>query len=256
MSQIRRRNIFRGSVAAIGLWLTPSASFAEEHTGQHKSVEPVTLPLDGLNKQGVYTLNFAYTPVRIITVDTPDRGKRTVWYMVYQVWNRTDTPRPFTPEFLLVTKDGSDIPAKYLDDPTEPLITKKIREIEDPTGALNIQTSNSISKERIPVTKPDSIPRAVHGVAIWPDVAEKSARTNRFSVYVTGLSNGISRADTDDGGSIISRKTLQIDFVRPTDHTRHEHDDIVPNDNNGLGAEKWIYREVGKRKAAKKDGEQ
>lgn len=242
-AEVSRRAFLRGTAAAAGLWLAPMPAFAQEATAHFRPVAPVNLPLD---KPGVWTLNFAYTPVRLMTVDTPDRGKRTVWYMVYQVWNRTDQPRHFIPEFVLVTKDGSEVPVKYLDE-AEPYLARKIKEVEDPTGALNIQTSIGITKNEIPVTKPDSVPRAVYGVAIWPDVSVKSAKANRFSVYVGGLSNANATAETDDGGQIVSKKVLQLDFVRPTDDAKHGINDIQPNDNNGLGAEKWIYRDVSKK---------
>lgn len=241
-NQLTRRLFLGGTVAgAIGLaasgWHFANAQIP---ASQYTTVDPVNLPLD---RPGVWTLNFAYTPIRILPVTMPNGKKQIVWYMVYQVYNRTDTPHQFIPEFELVTKDE---PAKYLDEP-QPWIVKKIREIEDPTGALNIQTSISISKNKIPVTKPDSVPRAIHGVAVWLDVVENSPRTNAFSVYVTGLSNGLARAETD-GGEIISRKTLQLDFSRPTDNARNQITDIRPNDNNGLGAEKWIYRPASIRK--------
>ena len=60
------------------------------------------MPLD---KQGVWTLHFSYLPPRIVTVDTPT-GKRIAWYMVYKVWNTSDTPVTVMPTFELVTKDG------------------------------------------------------------------------------------------------------------------------------------------------------
>jgi hypothetical protein len=236
MRPVVSRRRFLGGAAAAVFWA--GSGVAQDAPGQHKPIDPVKLPLD---REGVWTLNFAYTPVRITTVDTPDRGKRVVWYMVYQVWNKTDTPKPFSPECLLVTKD-SDVAASYLDEP-EPFIARKIREIEDPTGALNIQTCVSIRKTDIPVTRPNSVPRAVHGVAIWPEISVKSSKTNRFSVYVSGLSNGIAVSETDTGAKVVRKKTLQLDFVRPTDDAEHRHSDIRPNDNNGLGAEKWIYRE-------------
>ena len=238
-----RRGFLRGAAVLTGAGLLGGGDlFAQNIAGpQFRTVDPIDLPQD---QPGAWTLNFAYTPVRILPVDTADKGRRIVWYMVYMVWNKSDTPQTFFPEMELVTKD---VPANYLDEP-QPLVVKKIREIEDPTGALNLHTCISISKDRIPVTKPDSIPRAVYGVAVWPDVSEKSSKTNNFSVYVTGLSNGLARALTESGDEIISRKTLQLDFTRPTDDRKHKLGDIVVNDNNGLGAEKWIYRATSRRK--------
>jgi hypothetical protein len=43
--------------------------------------------------------------VRIITADIPGRGKKIVWYMWYQVINKTGDPRVFIPDFELVTTD-------------------------------------------------------------------------------------------------------------------------------------------------------
>lgn len=244
---ISRRTLLRGAVLApAALWTGSRFAFAQvAGSEQYRPVQSVALPLD---RPGVWTLNFAYTPIRIVTMDTPDRGKHRVWYMVYQVWNKTDLPRRITPEFELVTKDA---PAVYLDE-MQPSVVKKIREIEDPTGELNLQTSISISKNPIPITKPDSVPRAIHGVAVWLDVVDKSPKTNVFSVYITGLSDGLARTESDDGIETISRKTLQIDFSRPTDERRAEIGDIRPFDNNGLGAEKWIYRPTSRKKAPAK----
>jgi hypothetical protein len=230
---------FRGGLARWFLTVATVATLQGISLAQgpsYKPVEPIPLPLD---RAGVWTFHFAYTPPRIVTVET-SRGKKTVWYMVYQVWNKSDTPERFTPEIELVTKDGQLL--KFLDEP-QPEITKRIREIEDPTGALKIQTSTGIAKEKIPVTKADSVPRAIYGVAIWVDAPEKASASNNFSVYVTGLSNGLA-VQEKEGGETVSRKTLQIDFTRPTDSLRPRADDIRPNDNNGLGSEKWIYRVV------------
>ena len=243
--------IHRGMLPMLMLFILVPATAATiaspataQSASQYRMVEPADLPLD---RPGVWTLHFDYTPVRILTLDTPNQGKKTIWYMVYRVYNTTDTPQTFYPEFELVTKDPSGEARTYLDEP-RPTILEQIRKVEDPTGALNLQSSISISKTKIPVTKPDSYPRAVYGVAIWPDVAEKSPDVNRFSVYVSGLSNGLARAETDAQQELISRKALQIDFVRPTDNTRASITDIRENDNAGLGPVKWIYRPTSLRK--------
>ena len=229
---------------AAALLAIPTAA-QERPVGPFRPVDPVDLPLD---RSGVWTLNFAYIPPRITTVET-STGPRTVWYMVYRVWNTSDTPVLFVPEFELVTKDGEL--RTFLDEP-QPTVVKRIRELEDPTGAYGLKTSVQLSEHRIPVTKPDSVPRAVHGVAVWLDVPAKAGTTNNFSIYITGLSNGLAVSESDAGGEVISRKTLQIDFHRPTDEVRQKLNDIHPNENTGLGAEKWIYRVIpSTRKAVK-----
>ena len=230
-------------LAALAVFAVPVAA-QDRPAGAFREVEPVDLPLD---RSGVWTLHFAYIPPRITTVETSN-GPRTVWYMVYRVWNTSDTPVLFVPELELVTKDGEL--RTFLDEP-QPTVVKRIRELEDPTGAYNLKTSVQLSAERIPVTKPDSVPRAVHGVAVWLDVPAKANTTNNFSVYVTGLSNGLAVSESENG-EIISRKTLQIDFVRPTDDTRRKLNDIRPNESTGLGAEKWIYRVIPNARKAEK----
>jgi hypothetical protein len=237
--------------AGVSVALVPAPAAARQAPDDpFREVEAVRLPLD---RSGVWTLNFAYLPPRIVPVDTP-AGKRTAWYMLYKVWNTSDTPVTFVPEFELVTKDGEL--RTFLDEP-QPMVFRQIRKIEDPSindknpnGELNIQSSVSISKTKIPVTKPDSVPRAVYGLAIWLGVSEKAPTTNNFSVYVGGLSNGLAVQESDGGKETITRKTLQLDFFRPTDNTRPGQNDIRPNDNNGLGAEKWIYRATPTPRAA------
>jgi hypothetical protein len=214
----------------------------------YRTVEPVALPLD---RQGVYTLNFRYAPPRIIKLDLPDKGRQYVWYMFYQVYNKTDLPQEFIPEFELVTKDLNDPKARFYDEP-RPSAVAAIRKIEDPTGALDLQTTVSISKKKIPLTNPDSFPRYVSGIAVWTDVPEKAARTNRFSVYVTGLSNGVVTVEQPDGSKVIRRKVLRLDFFKPTDDIDPGAGDIKIEDNGGLGGEKWDYRSTTNKPAEKK----
>jgi len=241
-NQFRRpsRRAFLGAAVASVVGLSGMVP-AQQPGDPYRTVEPYDLPLD---KPGIYTLNFRYAPPRIITVDYPGKGKKQIWYMFYQVYNRSDLPQDFEPVFELVTKD---LNTKHVDD-MEPLAVKEIRKIEDPTGALNLQTSISISDKKIPVTKTDSVPRYVSGIAVWSDVPERASRTNRFSVYVFGLSNGVVAVETADGGTIVKRKTLRLDFFKPTDEVNPGAGDIQIETNRGLGGEKWDYIASSKRK--------
>ena len=221
--------------AALALLLTAQLAPAQMTTGD--KVEPVSLPLD---RAGVWTFHMKYKAPRIVTVNVPGQGKKTAWYMIYQVWNTSDTPETFVPLLELVTKDG---PLQtFLDEP-QPTVLDQIRKVEDPTGELKLKSSVQMSDEKIPVTKVDSVPNVVTGVAIWVDAPEKAATTNNFTVFVTGLSNGITVEQSPDGGETVRRKTLQIDFIKPTDNASAPRmNDIRPNENGGLGAWKWIYR--------------
>ncbi len=216
-----------------------------------RAVDPADLPLD---RAGVWTLHFRYKPIRIMTVDGFDaRGnpaKQVAWYMWYQVYNRSGEPVYFTPEFELVTRNP---PTRTLDEP-QPYIFEQVKRFEDrtitredPNGRQNLLSSIQISRRPIPPSLPDAFPRLISGLAVWANMDEGARRSPQITVYVTGLSNGVateqSRPIPPDNRviTIIKRKTLKIDFFRPTDDNRPEATDIRPDTTNGP-AETWVYR--------------
>ena len=254
LSTLRRRWVLGALLAAA---VAAPALVAQDNRGLQpgeRRVDPVDLPLD---KAGVWTLNFRYKPPRIMEVDGFDKNgkpaKQTVWYMWYQVYNRSGEPVYFIPEFELVTRDRN---TTHLDEP-QPYIFDQIKRFEDrnitperPAGDQNLMTTIQISRRPIPPSLPDAFPRLVSGLAIWTNMAERAPRAAQFSVYVTGLSNGVATqqsAPTADGQPItlVTRKTLRLDFIRPTDDNRPEPTDIRPDTSNGP-AETWLYRASGR----------
>jgi hypothetical protein len=237
------RRTFLGAVA-VSVIGGPAAVFAQPNVAE-KKIEPLDLPLD---KPGVWTLHFRYKPPRIVTLNGIGKDgkpeKKIVWYMWYQVYNlakedREAEPVTFLPEFELVTKD---LLTTHLDEP-QPHMIDQLNDIENPQKlkTLEVFSSIAISKKPIPPSKPDAIPRPVTGAAVWTDMAEKAPKTNKFSVYIVGLSNGLATEELRTGEKLIKRKTLQINFVRPTDDNRPQITDIRPDDSVGP-AEQWIYR--------------
>ena len=101
----------------------------------------------------------------------------------------------------------------------------------------------TIQSRPIPITKPDSGKRAVTGVAIWDDVFAGHPDTTRFSVFVSGLSNGWSK---DDKGTV-RRKTLQLNFKRLSDRN------YLDAEVKFMPPEEWIYRAM---TPVKKPGEE
>jgi len=176
----------------------------------------------------LWVLDFRFKDPRLITVDIPGRGKRVIWYLWYQVINNTGEPRYFIPSFELVTLDKNTVHR----DQILPKAEEAIRRIEDPTGYLDIKNSVTIAKNPIPVTKVNSAPRPVTGVAIWDGVFGEPPDTTRFSIFATGLSNGYS---LDDKG-LLRRKTLQLNFKRLSD--RHHLDAEV----KFMSPSEWLYR--------------
>jgi hypothetical protein len=181
------------------------------------------------DKEDIWVLEFKYKDPRIIAMDVPGRGRTNVWYMWYEVVNRTGAPRYFHPTFDLVTLDRNTTHT----DEVLPSVQDAIRKQEDPNNYLDIKNSVTVGKEPIPPSRPDAAPRPVYGLAIWPDVARKAGDTTRFSVFVSGLSNGWT---VDDAG-MVRRKTLQLNFRRQTDAAHQESGDIV-----FVPPIEWIYR--------------
>src|SRR5262245_11654022 len=65
------------------------------------------LPVSGQDKPGVWTLDVKFENPKTTKVTIPGRGERTVWYLEYEVTNKTKEPRSFIPVFHLLTDKGS-----------------------------------------------------------------------------------------------------------------------------------------------------
>jgi hypothetical protein len=179
----------------------------------------------------IWVLDITIKDPRLITVDIPGRGRQICWYMLYRVTNPTGEPRRFIPNFELVALDK---PAVYRDE-VLPAVQKAILQIEDPLGHLNIKNSVTIAGDQIPAARPGSPAPGVNGVAIWTGV---NPDANRFSVFVSGLSNGWSLAEIPpDNRQVIRRKTLQLNFKRLGDRYYQRSGEIqfVP-------PYEWVYR--------------
>ena len=196
------------------------------------------------DKEDVWTLHFRFQDPRIIVEKVPARGTKIVWYMIYRVYNLDPKLEPvrFVPDIELVTLDRN---TRHPDE-VIPSVEEAIRKREDPTGRFNIKNSVTISAEDIPVSKKDAYPRAVTGVAIWttvddpiPGAKEPVPRTNKFSIFIAGLSNGYTEERPIDqpGVRIIKRKTLQLDFERLGSGEQTE-----PSGIRWTGNATWMYR--------------
>jgi hypothetical protein len=162
------------------------------------------LPRD---KQGIWVLDFSFKPLRIVTVDIPGKGRRQIHYLYYKVVNRTGKPRMFAPQFIMVNENQQRIEDQVIPEAI-PVIQKR----EDPTipvlGAVDVIGM-------IPPSTRPNIEDAVFGVACWDKWDRKS---DRFSIYVRGLSDGYKEVPPESGGKPVAKyKTLKIDFIRRGD---------------------------------------
>ena len=212
-----------------------------------------------LDKIGVYAMEFRFKDPRVLKIKLPGQGERIVWYLWYQLINRSGKPQDVQPYFELVTLDNPGIYREQISITAE----EKIRKIEDPTGYQNIKNIVLISGSPIPPSKPpdEAFPKPVTGVAIWDagpaDPAKRDVKhkelsdTTRFSIFVRGISNGWVEVDAPAPGlpPITQYKTLQLNFKRKGDPLSTDSRDIefVP-------PAQWIYRSASRTiPTAKKD---
>jgi hypothetical protein len=185
-----------------------------QHDRPQYNVQMVSAALVPRDKQGIWVLDFAFKPLRIITVETHNKRKQA-HYLYYRVVNRTGKPRVFVPQFIMVNERD-----QKFEDGVVPQAIPLIRAREDATipvlGAVNIMGIVP------PSTKPD-VDDAIFGVAVWDRWDPKA---DRFSIYVRGLSDGYKEVPNPTGGKpIVKYKTLRIDFIRRGDeHNLNERE--------------------------------
>ena len=229
-------------VSSLGAVAAPNVLLAQSRTGFNE--REVIPQLTANDREDIWTLHFRFQDPRIIVEKVPARGTKIVWYMIYRVYNLDPRKEPvtFVPDMELVTLD------RHTRHPDEilPSVEEAIKKREDPTGKFNIKNSVTITADQIPVSNPDSYPRAVTGVAIWtgvddpiPGVKDQPPKTNKFSIFVAGLSNGYTEERPIDqpGVKIIKRKTLQLDFER-----LGAGDPDQPSGIRWTGNATWMYR--------------
>jgi hypothetical protein len=153
--------------------------------------------------------------------------------MWYQVINYTKDPQTVIPDFELVTQDKDGT----YHDQVLPSAQEAIRKVEDVTDLLKIKNSVTIAADPIPPSKKDGPARAVTGVAIWDD--KDIAESNRYSIFVSGLSNGVALTDPIEPGGqpVIRRKTLRLDVKRVGDQYYQDAREI-----HFMPPAVWTYR--------------
>ena len=199
----------------------------------------------------IWVLDVRFKPLRSIKVNVPGRGEQVCYYLWYQVINKTAKPQIFVPNFELVTHDTRMV---YRDE-ILPTVLDAIIDLEDPSGILKIKSSNSITRDPIPASRPNAIPRAITGIAIFTDPNEplprdsaavkqekakhpKLSDSNYFSLFIAGLSNGWAETESisDSSKTVVRRKTLQLKFRRFGDGALRRDEDL-----RYIGHE-WLYR--------------
>jgi hypothetical protein len=190
----------------------------------YQMVNAALLPRD---KQGIWVLDIAFKPLRIVTVDIPGKGRRQIHYLYYKVVNRTGKPRDLVPQFIMVNENQQRIESEVV--PQAVPIIQRREDVSIPVlGEVDIMGILP------PSTKPN-VDDAVFGVACWDRWDPKS---DRFSIYVRGLSDGYKEVPSQSGGKAVAKyKTLRIDFIRRGDEHNLSEKEIQLADP----PYEWVY---------------
>lgn len=250
MSAHNRRDFLKWSTAAATLgWLGDSADglFAKEPV---PGVETIVTPLisgEEFNRQpGIWALEVRFKPIRLLLVDLPDPKspdkitRQLVWYLAYRAINRAgetqarpssipDEKPIFVPEFTLVTNDNG-VQKRYYDR-VIPVAQTAINRRERHNYKSSVELVGDL-----PQASPASgkIVQSLDGVAIWRGIDPKA---DRYTVYMTGFSNGYLVGKLPNGEEAVQRKTIEQKFWRPGDEfVQHEEEIRLEGDP------RWMYR--------------
>lgn len=212
----------------------------------------------------VWGLDFAFKPIRYIRIPGSDGKERLIWYMVYKVKNGptkryvhdttennnlravpVDKPFLFIPRFELESYDVK----KTYSEKVMPEAVAAIQLREDKNRKL--LTTAEMTGEILPsvaATKDTpEIDRTVWGVATWEGV---DPRTDRFSIYVHGLTNAYKWVDEPAAfkvgdpigkGRTYQYQVLKLNFWRPSD-TKYEHEEEIRFGIPGDVDYSWSYQ--------------
>jgi hypothetical protein len=212
----------------------------------------------------VWTVEFAFKPMRLITVDVPQPSgqvqRKTIWYMVYCVTNRGHGFKP------VAIADGTDRDGSYRLEPIKDLTVQFVpsftleavgldKEYPDRSQALPTamaairkrEDPNRVFANTADVARDLKPGDAVWGVAMWEDV---DPRINKFCVYVTGLTNSYQWSDAPGKfqkgsplgtGRQLVQKALKLNFRRIGDEMELKESQIRYGIPEGVDYE-WVAR--------------
>lgn len=241
-------------VAALGLALPITASAQSAKYGE------ITVPAAATGEElsaqpELWVMDVHFKPMRQIKVELtdPQTGQKRpqyVWYIAYRAINRKLAnrsianapvneldapviPPQFIPVFTLQTTD-TDTPKIYPDQ----ILPEALAAINQREKA-NYKSTVSIVSDLPEATEPGSPDQKVlQGVAIWSGI---DPAADRYTVYLTGFSNGFRKVAGPDGEDVVQWKTIRMKYWRPGDEFGQREPEIRI-ETDAANQAQWIYR--------------
>lgn len=215
-------------------------------TGEELSLQP-----------GIWICEVTFKPVRLVWADltdpkTGEKSRELVWYLCYKAINRPlvdekdtsdvtpmndDDPPPsepmFVPEFTLVSEDDGEQKVYHdvvLPEAQAVILKREQRRAGDPRLKNSVEVIGPIPAATA-VESPSN--GTIWGVAMFRGV---DPEIDRFSIYMTGFSNGFKVVKGPEG-DLVLRRTIKQEYWRPGDRfAQHETEFRLK------GEPVWSYR--------------
>ncbi len=241
---------FAGFVASVTIF-SSSITFGQSPRGGEIRIAPLATGEERTSQDNLWVLEVYFKPMRLIPVEltdpkTGEKKREYVWYIAYRAMHqktgeRVDEKAPenqfdppvsppmFIPEFTLVVTDNDR--QDIFPDQVIPEALAAINKREK----ANYKTTVNIVGPLPEATDPGSgDTTALSGVAMWRGIDPEA---DRYTVYMTGFSNGIRKVDGPDGKPIVQTKTIMQRYWRRGDRFEQREPEITLD-----GESKWIYR--------------
>lgn len=203
----------------------------------------------------LWVMEIHFKPMRQIVVELtdPQTGQKKpqyVWYIAYRAINRQLAnrslaeapvneldppviPPQFIPVFTLQTTD-TEVPKLYQDQ----ILPEALAAINQREGT-KLKSSVGVVTDVPPATEkgsPDA--QVIQGVATWTGI---DAAADKYTVYLTGFSNGFRKVPGPDGTEVVQWKTVQMKYWRPGDKLNQREPEIRL-ETDAANQPQWIYR--------------
>jgi hypothetical protein len=249
------RSLIRFAPALLILGTTgvtmPSAN-AQPPKRNEVRIAPVASGEELSQQHNLWVLEVYTKPMRLISVEVTDSktGEKKlewVWYITYRAVHRKAkertepntpenqfdepvSPPLFIPEFTLVVTDN-DRHESYSD----VVIPEALAAINKREKANYKSSVSAVGPLPLANDAGAGYDHAISGVAMWRGVDPDA---DRYTVYMTGFSNGYHKMEGPDGGEpIVQTKTIMQKYIRRGDRFDQKEREIELD-----GESQWIYR--------------
>jgi hypothetical protein len=209
-------------------------------TGEELSAQP-----------DLWVMDVYFKPMRQVVIELTDpktgqKQSKYVWYVVYRAVNRPlpqivqnnppvneldppVLPPKFVPAFTLMTTDTEE--PKLYDDKVLPEAMAVIARRERLPLRNSVTAVGTVASPAEPGAPNQQV---IYGVATFTDIDPEA---DRYTVFMTGFSNGVRKVPGTEGTSSVQNKTIVTKYWRPGDQFNQREPEIRLD-----GDPQWIWR--------------